>query len=288
QVFVVPYTGTYKVELWGASDRYANQTGIGIGGYVSGLIYLESNKIIYIYVGGNIKSFNGGITMTDARGIISTSGGATDIRITSGQWDNFESLKSRIIISAGGGTVSHGGVGGYGGGLIGYDGIPMLNSSLTGPETFGTGSTQTMGGKAGYFNWSGGGPTNGLFGIGGKGNDSYGGSGGGGYYGGGGSGLAKLSKGGGGGGSSFISGHNGCDAIASDSTKTNIIHTHQPNHYSGKTFSNTTMIDGLGYNWTNVKGNQTQMPKPDGTLYPIGQGHIGNGYAKITLISKYK
>ena len=55
-------------------------------------------------------------------------------------------------------------------------------------------------------------------------------------------------------------------------------------HYSGYVFSDTVMIDGAGYSWTTTKGSQVQMPKPDGTLYPLGQGHTGNGYAKITFI----
>jgi hypothetical protein len=46
------------------------------------------------------------------------------------------------------------------------------------------------------------------------------------------------------------------------------------------------MIDGGGYGWTNVKGSQVQMPKTDGTLYALGVGYQGNGYAKITFISQ--
>ena len=44
------------------------------------------------------------------------------------------------------------------------------------------------------------------------------------------------------------------------------------------------MIDGAGYNWTNVKGSLKQMPKPSGGFYESGKGHIGDGYARITLI----
>jgi hypothetical protein len=44
----------------------------------------------------------------------------------------------------------------------------------------------------------------------------------------------------------------------------------------------TTMIDGFGYTWTNTKNSVIQMPTPNGNLYPIGQGHEGNGYATIT------
>ncbi len=85
-----------------------------------------------------------------------------------------------------------------------------------------------------------------------------------------------------GGGSSFISGHNGCDAIAENSTSSSIIHTGQPNHYSGLVFVDTVMVDGAGYNWTNVKGEQTGMPTHDGN--GTMTGNTGNVYAKITYL----
>lgn len=83
----------------------------------------------------------------------------------------------------------------------------------------------------------------------------------------------------GGGGSSFISGHNGCDAIVE---KTGA-HTGQAKHYSGRVFTDTVMIDGAGYGWTNVKGGVQLMPNISGGNYANGVGHTGNGYAKITL-----
>ena len=70
------------------------------------------------------------------------------------------------------------------------------------------------------------------------------------------------------GGSSFISGYSGCDAIAESSTEDNIIHTGQPNHYSGKVFTNPIMIDG-----------GSVMPSPTGSTET---GHTGNGYCIIT------
>ena len=42
------------------------------------------------------------------------------------------------------------------------------------------------------------------------------------------------------------------------------------------------MIDGEGYNWTNIKGSYTGMPSHDGTTTITGND--GNGYARITLI----
>jgi hypothetical protein len=94
--------------------------------------------------------------------------------------------------------------------------------------------------------------------------------GGGGYYGGGHGTHPGSSWPGGGGGSSFISGYSGCNAIAASSTASNIVHTGQPNHYSGYVFTDMQMLDG-----------NTAMPSPtDGTE----TGHTGNGYAKITYI----
>ena len=85
--------------------------------------------------------------------------------------------------------------------------------------------------------------------------------------------------GGSGGGSSFTSGHDGCDAITEDSTETNIIHTGSPNHYSNYIFTETVMIDGMGYEWTNVKGAKINMPTFDGTSTMVGNNT--NGYALI-------
>ena len=55
-------------------------------------------------------------------------------------------------------------------------------------------------------------------------------------------------------------------------------------HYSTKVFTDTIMIDGKGYRWTTIKGNEVVgMPNKNG----IGTvtGNIGNGFAKITLMS---
>ncbi len=136
----------------------------------------------------------------------------------------------------------------------------------------GKGATQTSGGQGGNADTT----LNGLFGIGGVINL--------GSYGGGGYGIVNIDHGSGGGGSSFISGHNGCDAIKEESTSDNIVHTGQNVHYSGYKFTDTVMIDGKGYNWTNIKGNYIGMPSHDGknTI----SGNSGNGYAKITLVKK--
>ena len=115
----------------------------------------------------------------------------------------------------------------------------------------------------------------GGFGFGGFGyfqTDIFASSGGGGGYYGGGHGVHPGNGWtGGGGGSSFISGYTGCDAIAESSTEGHIIHTGQANHYSGKVFTNSVMIDGGSI-----------MPKPKGGTET---GHTGNGYCIISWIS---
>jgi len=90
--------------------------------------------------------------------------------------------------------------------------------------------------------------------------------GGSGYYGG-----SAGNHAGGAGGSSFISGYPGCNAISANSTEDAIVHTGQPNHYSGYVFTNSVM----------KAGNET-MPSPSGGTET---GHTGNGYAIITQLS---
>lgn len=294
QEFSVPCEGEYRIELWGASGEYLKSWDIpSYGAYVKGDIFFEKSKKIYIQVGGkptNVENggYNGGGTSyssgNDPRDIGSGGGGATDIRFIGGTWNNFESLKSRIIVAAGSnGSQCDSSSVGNAGGLIGYIGYNTSYGSKYG----GGGGSQISGGRA-ATSFSGYKSTAGGFGYGGNGSYASdagaGGGGGGGYYGGGGGSGAETGGWGGGGGSSFISGHNGCDAIAENSIQTNIIHTGQPNHYSGYVFTDTIMIDGAGYKWTNVKGAYTGMPTHDGT--GTMTGNSGNGYAKITYLGE--
>ena len=203
-----------------------------------------------------------------------------------------------MVAGAGGGgdnrTSGYGdGNGGAAGGLIGYEGQAINHTNGYGYSTS-YGGTQTKSYMMYWNNLGGATTTTGFknltgvvykgvqyrnpdFGIGGT-EQSGGGSG---YYGG-----APGDHSGGAGGSSFISGHNGCDAVAESSTSTNIIHTGQSIHYSNYKFTNTTMIDGEGYSWTTEKGSQTGMPTHDGT--GTMTGNKGAGYAKITLIEMKK
>jgi hypothetical protein len=95
--------------------------------------------------------------------------------------------------------------------------------------------------------------------------------------------MRAKTDGGGGGGSSFISGHEGCDAIDEQSTEQNIIHTGQSIHYSGYYFTNTLMIDGNGYQWTNeIQSSKIGIPDYTGTNKLSSTPR--NGYAIIKRV----
>ena len=120
QEFEAKDSGYYKMECYGAKGGYSRINGSigatgGNGGYTFGVIYLEKGEKLYVYVGGHGADavvgkdakggYNGGGLGTwdhsddEAAG---AGGGATDIRLISGEWNNFESLKSRIMVAAGG------------------------------------------------------------------------------------------------------------------------------------------------------------------------------------------
>lgn len=243
QSYVVPADGTYKIQCWGAynkSRNFTSDTNRACGGYTHGEIELKRGETLYVYVGASGQSFNYG-----THAYQNDAGGATDVRLTNGTWNNTTSLRSRIMVAGGAGTS--GGLnswnsgtpyGGSGGGLSGKAG-GAVNTGAGG-----AGGTQTSGYSFGVAATSSGGP------------------GGNGYYSGR-SGYASNGVAGGGGGSSFISGHAGCNAINSSGS-----HTGSPNHYSGKIFTKTVMIDG-----------DSSMPLPNGKT---GKGHEGNGVCIIT------
>ena len=283
QIYIVPEDGYYQIECWGAQGGNAGNYSGGKGTYTSGIIYLTKNYELYFYVGeagketgsnGSAKDggYNGGgnASNTDQWRNQGSGGGATDVRLVGGtdvSWDNFDSLKSRIMVAAGGGgalSMTNGWKstnGSAGGEFIGNDGIRSNGGSID-PK----GGTQTSGGLAINGN-----TTNaGKFGIGGDG--ACGSAAGSGYYGGGGGAQIANTGSTGASGSSFISGYGKCDAISQDSTSDNIIHTGQPVHYSHKYFILSTMING-----------NENMPNHEGN----GQiaGNTGNGFAKITKVT---
>lgn len=191
QEYIVPYgkAGWYRIELWGAAGGDSSARG-GAGAYTSGVIYLEENTILYFYIGtegnGTTGGANGG---GNANGAGRGGGGATDVRLSAGNWNDNASLNSRIMVAAGG-AGAQGNIAGENGGT--------LEAGISTNAAYGKGATQTAGGAGGTSAGAG------KFGIGGNG-VSNGSGGGGGYYGGGGGGSNSP----GGGGSSYIQGYAG-------------------------------------------------------------------------------
>ena len=271
QEYEVPKDGYYYLELGGAEggndDIY-----LSLGAKTSGYIYLEKGEKLYFYVGEQGTDYNtncrtsgyefngGGIAKPAKAGVCGTTGGgATDVRLVGGSWDNISSLISRIMVAAGAGgyVTSNQYTQGSGGTLYG------LKSLYTPSQAnIGNYGTQTSGGaaptkySAGQSNG-----TAGSFGKGGYGGASSatatsggGGGGGSGYYGG--SGSSGIANGTfpGNGGSSYISGYAGVNSVEESTT---ITHTNGTLHYSGKYFIGGKMLAGQ---------------------------NEGNGYAKITYI----
>ena len=272
-IFTAKDSGMYKIEVWGASGGRALCNGSlcgtpGNGGYASGNIYLSLGEKLYVYVGEKgrnavlytnvVGSFNGGGSATHDNNdneSAGAGGGATDVRLVPGDWDNAESLASRIIVAGGGGGSSWDKTAGVGGGINGGDNA--AGGAL--------GATQTTG----Y-----------AFGIGkngvGAGNSDGVAGGGGGYWG----GLSYDNSSGecASGGSGYVSGHTGCVAIQSPSNiapKTGCDNGTTDKecsiHYSEKYFSDTVLLDG-----------NTLVPTYDGFF--VSMGNSGNGYAKITFL----
>ncbi len=230
------------------------------------------------------RSFNGGGQLAAIDGGCASGGGATDVRLigSGNDWANSSGLLTRIMVAGGGAGAERSSLAGAAGGLNSYD-SKNIDFNI---------ATQMKGYRVGYgenadfhvtASGAGGGYLGGITG----GAIGYSTSG------------VQLSSAG---GSSFISGHSGCVAMSSFTTKTrtildNYTHTSVSDYYDDVVFKNnniviynaedyvfqnTKMIDGRGYSWTNVKGALEQMPTPSGGLYTSGTGHTGNGYAKIT------
>ena len=163
QEFIAPTYGNYKIELWGAAggrnlvdNAYTNTTYAKLGGkgaYTSGVITLKKNEKIYVYVGCKGRDakkativaggYNGGgrgdhdHSDDEASG---AGGGATDVRLVKGDnWDDFTSLKSRIMIAGGGGGASYELRGGNAGTLSGEDTLYSKGGTQTTGYKFGIG-----------------------------------------------------------------------------------------------------------------------------------------------------
>lgn len=139
QTYIVPKTGWYKIEVWGAQGGVDAQSGISdtpghttygtysedknIGGYAVGVIYLRQGTVLYVQVGsqrqGTYAGYNGGgegymdsYTYSGSYGdydshyvfmIGSGGGGATHVALSSGNLADFNTKRNDLIIAAGGG-----------------------------------------------------------------------------------------------------------------------------------------------------------------------------------------
>ena len=120
--------GLFQIECYGAGNtQYGNSAG---GGYTSGIIEIKSPLKIYLYLGaqGEFLEIDGYVSddevFNGGGGNLwggHSGSGATDIRLEKGNWKEFNSLRSRIMV-AGGAGGSECGDGGAGGGLNGGSG----------------------------------------------------------------------------------------------------------------------------------------------------------------------
>jgi len=304
QEFTAPADGTYQIELWGASGGNKGPYLGGKGAYTSGYISLKKNQKLYVYVGGSgekedTPGYNGGGSIASgSEPYGSIGGGATDVRLVDGTWDNFNSLKSRIMVAAGGGGANYrnvtseeesklygSGNGGSAGGLVGYDGESEAFQAPHGESyksanfhAIGGGGTQVLGGtKKGYNNSLEliSSAITGGFGFGTNQEQS---AGGGGWYTG-----SQSSSGGAGGGSSYISGHLGCQAVNQNSASNSISHK-ASSEYDSYVFSNTVMIDGEGYVWDSTTKPTQKRSMPNNGVTSIDGGNVGDGFARITYL----
>ena len=174
QIFNVPVSGNYKLEVWGASGHYWNENHFGgYGGYSIGSINLSKNDKLYVVVGGagefqygygpnqyvlnciNHEGYNGGGKSSAAKGS-GAGGGATHIANVlegDGTLLNYESKIDNIIIVAGGGGGYNGNFstsfGGSGGGFKGGKGTTNSDANIGTQTSPGTGQVNASFGKAG-------------------------------------------------------------------------------------------------------------------------------------------
>ena len=221
QIFNVPYTGEYKLEVWGAQGGNcvkSNKTyDGGYGSYSVGTLQLHKGDYLFVVVGGqgdscatnkeSVGGYNGGGTGYGSESYyVSGGGGATHIALRNGLLSNLTVNDILIVAGGGGGSAFYKatdyGLGGSGGGYKGVSAINFTtNKKVTTEKSLRTGGTQESGGKS----IEGVKGSAGLFGLGAsyinqKQIKIFCSGGGGGYYGGG----AAEKTGGGSGGSGYI------------------------------------------------------------------------------------
>ena len=272
--------GFYLIQAWGASGTKTGSAPGGKGAYAATIYEAETNKIIYLNMGGNYNddisnqnpAYNGGGASKNG----GSGGGATSVATTSGELSTLSGkTDSIILVAAGGGGAGYNKPGGAGGDL--FNG---LNGAGSSDSYYGKGATSTAGGTGGsiyktYTNSKG---NSGVFGAGGSAgtrNTTYnGGGGGGGYYGGGGGSSYNSSRyGAGGGGVSYIN----ADVL----TQTNTIMD------NGGIFA--TKPDYKDYIGVGINGNEPS-PKPvhiqtEGILMEPEPGNTSTGAVRITKLN---
>ena len=137
--FLVPVTGDYTIEAWGAQGGQSYGNGAyrevgGYGAYSTGKIHLEKRQILYINIGGqgeqamyNVDAkggYNGGGNAAHDHSNEGSNGesaggggGASHIAFTSGLLSELESKKDQVIMVAAGGGGSAWYMGGHAGGI---------------------------------------------------------------------------------------------------------------------------------------------------------------------------
>ena len=98
QEYIVPTSGWYKIELWGAQGGGNG----GRGAYTGGVIELVEGDTLYFYVGKH-RSSDGGYT--------------SEVRVVNGDYESITSYETRIMVAAGGGSETTA----LGGTLRGYN-----------------------------------------------------------------------------------------------------------------------------------------------------------------------
>ena len=181
QIYEVPVTGNYILEVWGAQGGSIDDYPGGYGGYSTGVVKLEKGTKLYVYVGGQGSSktsgsvaggYNGGgagYGQGSYESNVGSGGGATHIALVDGLLSTLEGSKgtlneagtvydsNEILIVAGGGGGSSQwsysstsfvySSGGSAGGISGMS--PIINkigSSWTKVNNLGKGGTQIAGG----------------------------------------------------------------------------------------------------------------------------------------------
>lgn len=176
--FVVPDSGVYKLECWGAGGGYyfnSNGTNGSKGGHSVGYATLNKGTTIYICVGGKGSNSNGGDTAGHSKDTVtaggyngggaghnaaSGGGGATHISKVDGVlneigYESFVTNNNGLIVAGGGGgeggyargSANDSFCGGNGGGLSanshGTSDTDSLGGTQSGGNAFGLGGTIT-------------------------------------------------------------------------------------------------------------------------------------------------